>query len=696
MSTINDNNLDKNTNLLNNYVLIKSKNTKDLKILLKEINIDKAKKNKDKLQILNYIVLKKNINKDKFLNSIKRERLLQFDIDSKNRHLEYILKNLLKNSAILELSIDEIAYFTSKRNLLSFTSEIYELSQVIRKEIKKSKKSFIRDLLFMADVDFVKYNDKLNISKEDFTEFISELIYLYYQIHGKEDGTNQTFSKKFNPNNYDAIIDNMAIVKQFKIVDKMIDSLDYTCVKDKNIFWIKGKDLLFEKARVHGFYHTDNQRLNLNMQVKEYYSKALSIAKLSEKIYKATKDSLFEFKEKPIPRYVYKFPIFEEIKDIILNESLFLEELMLIAEIDMEYNVTDLKKFKFAEKLTIWDLIIIQRFLFFYFNQNSIFLLSLLEEKQSNLTIVYNSWIKALTRDNLIKMMNFFIDKEKAEAFIDNFSWTIESNKILDLQYTPLLQNNFDYYFPMGILINSNLFRNSLFKNQIRPHNGNDFISEFISKELKNKFDSVKIEVEFNKFNFHGDFDVLALIENTLYIFECKNTINPVGWHELITTYKDNVIKGFSQLDKAREAFSHPEFVSYINNRFNWKIDISNLKIVTCVVLKTRMFNGYTNGIHHVRAFDELLNFIKDGKMTITNIKDNKIKTLSLWRKSILSNEDLYQYLENRKFHKVLYECMTPIENRIKLGTQTIAFETFEFNVNLFNESISNTLRERK
>jgi hypothetical protein len=695
MSNINDN-LDINTNLLNNYDLIKNKNIKDLKILLKKIDIDKAQKNKDKLQILNYIVLKKKIDKGKFLSSIKRERLLEFDTNSKNKHIEYILKNLLKNSTILNLSINEIEYFTSKKNLLYFTSEIYELSQAIRKKIKEAEKSFIRDLLFIADVDFVKYNDKLNISKEDFTEFISELIYLYYQIHGKEDGTNLTFSKNFNANNYKNLIDNMAIVKQFKIVDKMIDSLDYICIKEKKIFQIKGKDFLFEKARVHGFYHTDNQRLNNHIQVKEYYPKALSIAKLSEKMYEATKDSLFTFKEEPIPRYVYEFPMLEEIKEMILSERLFLEELMLIAEIDIEYNITDLNKFEFTEKLTIWDLIIIKRFFFFYFNQNSIFLLSLLEENQNNLLIVYNSWVKALTRDNLIKMMTFVIDKEKVEAFIDNFSWSIESNEILDLQYTPLLKNNFDYYFPMGILINSNLFRNSLFKNKIRPHDGNDFLSESIGKELKSKFDNVEIEVKFKKYGFDGDFDVLALIENTLYIFECKNTINPVGWHELRTTYKDNVIKGFSQLDKARKAFSTPNFISYINKRFNWKININDLKIITCVVLKTRMFNGYTNGIHHVRAFDELLNFIKYGEMTITNIKDNKIKTLNLWTTDTISNEDLYQYIENRKLHKVLYECMTPIENKIKLGRQTIAFGTFEFNAHLFNQSICNTFKEKE
>ncbi|MCF6206303.1 MAG: hypothetical protein L3J47_05365, partial [Sulfurovum sp.] len=261
----------------------------------------------------------------------------------------------------------------------------------------------------------------------------------------------------------------------------------------------------------------------------------------------------------------------------------------------------------------------------------------------------------------------------------------------------PLLQNNFDYYLPMGILVNSNLFRNSLFKNKIRPKHDNDFLSLAIYQELNSKFDKVKKEVKYNKCGFHGDFDVIAFIDNTLYIFECKNTINPVGWHELITTYKDNLMKGFSQLDKAKNAFKNIDFVHYINKKFDWDIEIENLRIVTCVVLKTRMFNGYTNGTHHVRAFDELLNFIKYGEMTISDIKHNTthVKTLNLWTSNNLTNDDLYQYIEKRKLHKVLFDSMIPITNKIKINKQTIAFETFKFDAYTFNGSISHILKEK-
>lgn len=685
-----------NINLLNSYTDIKNLSKETIKQYIEEINLMEAKKQKNKTQLLNYILLKKIQNKN-FLKSVKRERVLEFDIDSKNKHIEFVLKNLLKNSKKIGLSSKEIEYFTSKDNLLSFSSEIYTLSQQIRKEIKKSKRNFIRDLLFIADFNFVKHNNKLNISKEDLTEFISQLIYLYYQIHEKEDGTNLTFSDKFNPMEYNVLINCMAFVKQFQIIDKMIDSLDYVCVKNKNTFYVKGKDSLFEKARAHGFYHSDNQRLNRNMKVNRHYPEALSIVELSNKFYEETKDYLFEFLEEPIPRYIYQIPVIQEIIDMFLNSNLYLEDLIFLSEIDIEYNISDLKNFEFAKGLSIWDLIVLNRFFFFYLYQNSRFLLELLDKEENNLTIVYNSWIKAIKIDNFINLIEPFIGREKAEAFADNFSWSINSNRILDLQYTPLLKNNFDYYFPMGILVNSNLFRNSLFKNKIRPNSGKDFISKSIGKALKNTFDNVEIEVNYNQCGFHGDFDVLAFIDNTLYIFECKNTINPVGWHELITTYKDNLLKGFSQLDKAKKAFSNINFVNYINIRFNWSIDINNLRVVSCVVLKTRMFNGYTHGTHHVRAFDELLNFIEYGEMTISDIKDNdtKVKTLNLWIEDKLKNEDLYQYIEDRKLHEVLYDCMVLIENKIKLGKQTIAFETFEFDAKLFNDSISDVFKEK-
>ena len=38
---------------------------------------------------------------------------------------------------------------------------------------------------------------------------------------------------------------------------------------------------------------------------------------------------------------------------------------------------------------------------------------------------------------------------------------------------------------------------------------------------------------------------------------------------------------------------------------------------------------------------------------------------------------------------------MTPIENKIRLGSQTITFETYKSNDSLFSQSVSDTFREK-
>ena len=70
---------------------------------------------------------------------------------------------------------------------------------------------------------------------------------------------------------------------------------------------------------------------------------------------------LFEFKEKPIERYVFKFPLFDDIKDFILKEEYFLDEVFELEEIQKEYMIPDMMNFKISTLLTLRDLMIIKR-----------------------------------------------------------------------------------------------------------------------------------------------------------------------------------------------------------------------------------------------------------------------------------------------------------------------------------------------
>lgn len=682
--------LDINKNLIDDFQNIKQ-NTEKLtksqkKNILKTIDIKNAIKTKNKIHIINYIIIVYAQYNDEALSKLKKDKVFSLDINSKNREIIKLIDFLLKNDQNLELTQKDINYFQSKKNLSLISEDIYKVSQEIRKEIKNYGNSFIRDILFVVDMHFyrtMKGMNSLNIPIETLSEICSFLIYLFVQINKEHIISNDTFSKEitFHDKKLDKIISLAFKIRNFQDVEKFIDNFEYKCIKEKNNLIIKSEDILLEQSRRYGDFHSNMQRMALSLHTREKYKDALSFDIFIDKIIRST-DSLFEFKDYPIERYVFNFPLFDEIKDFILKEEYFLDEVFELEEIQKEYMIPDMMDFKISTLLSVKDLMIIKRLFKMVGLLNSNYLFNILEKDKSKKQIIYNSWIKAFKHENLKDTLTPFLGEDKAEDFISSFSWLLQSKNKLDLQYSPLIHFD-DYYFPLNIFISSNLFRNSLFKNKIRPHNAiqKDNISKAITNVLKQNFKNVAMEIDFNKNGYHGDFDVIAYIDNVVYIFECKNTITPIDLHELRTTYKENLVHGLEQLSKCKNVLLSNGYIRYLNNRLTW--DITNdFNIVTCVVLGTRMYNGYTNGEHHVRSFHELLNFLDTGKIEIT---DNGVtKEISLWKSDKITGNDIYDFIENRIAHKPIFESFSIQTNKEFFGKYSVSFETYEFDAKSF------------
>lgn len=686
--------LDINKNLIDDFQNIKQYTEKltksQKKNILKTIDIKNAIKTKNKIHIINYIIIVYAQYNDEALSELRKDKIFSLDINSKNREVVKIIDFLLKNSKKLEFSYEDINYFQSKKNLSLISENIYKVTQEIRKEIKNYGNSFIRDILFVVDMHFyrtMKGVESLNITIETLSEICSYLIFLHAQIHKEHMISENTFSKanSFYDNKIDNLIKLSFSIRNFQDIEKFIDNFNYICIKEKNNLIVKSEDVLLEKSRRYGYFHSNMQRMALSLHTREKYKDALSFDIFIDKIIKST-DSLFEFKDDPIGRYVFNFPLFDEIKDFILKEEYFFDEIFELEEIQKEYMIPDMMDYKISTLLTLKDLMIIKRLFKMVGLLNSDYLFNILEKDKSKKQIIYNSWIKAFKYENLKDTLTPFVGEDKAEDFISSFSWLLQSKNKLDLQYSPLIHFD-DYYFPLNIFISSNLFRNSLFKNKIRPHNASqkDNISEAITNVLKQNFKDVAMEIDFNKNGYHGDFDVIAYIDNVIYIFECKNTITPTDLHELRTTYKENLVHGFEQLSKCKNVLLSNGYIRDLNNRLTW--DITNyFNIVTCVVLGTRMYNGYTNGEHHVRSFHELLNFLDTGKIEIT---DNGVtKEISLWKSDKITGNDIYDFIENRIAHKPIFESFSIQTNKEFFGKYSVSFETYEFDAKKFYENL--------
>lgn len=682
---------DINQNLIDYFQNIKQSLESNRKDIVKSIDIKNAIKTKNKTLIINYIIFLYAKNSEKALSKLKQEKVFFLDINSKNRIIIEIIEFLLKNSKKLELTEKDIIYFESKKNLSLISEDIYTVLQQIKKEIKNYGDSFIRDILFVVDMHFYKISKgikSIDIAIETLSEICSFLIYLFSQINKEHKISQHTFSSKnsLNERNLNNLILLSFKIRNFQDIEKFVDYFNYKCIKEKNNLIIKGYDELIEKSRIYGNFHSNMQRQALVLDTIDVYGDDNCFYKLIDKISKSF-EIFFELKKVPIPRYIFKFPLDDKIKEFILKEEYFLEEIFELKEIKKEYIISDIMNFKISNLLTLRDLIIIKRLFMITGLLNSDFFFNILEKDRAQKQVIYNSWIKTFTHEDIYNLLLPFIGDDKAKEFISEFSWKLEANKKLDLQYTPLI-NLDDYYFPLNIFINSNLFRNSLFRNSIRPHKvmNKDSISLAIMNVLRKNFKKVAVEIKFNKNELIGDFDVIAYIDNVIYIFECKNTITPTDLHELRTTYKDNLLHGFEQLSKCKKVLSINDYIKDLNSNLKWEIT-DNFKIVTCLVLGTRMFNGYTDGEHHVRSFHELFNFLDTGKIIIRN-KDVE-KEINLWKDNTISGYDIYNFIQNRILHNLVFDSCYSKTNKIFFKNKSVSFETFEFNLNDFNINLN-------
>lgn len=684
-------NLDINKNLIDAFQNIKQLSETQQKDILKLIDIKNAIKTKNKIHIINYVIFEYAKNSNEALSLLKKEKVFFLDINSKNKDIIEILEFLLKNSKNLEFTEKDIIYFQSKKNLSLISEDIYNVLQQIRKEIKNYGDSFIRDILFVVDMHFykiVKGVKSIDISIETLSEICSYLIYLFSQINKEHKISQDTFSSKisFNEKKLNNLILLSFKIRNFQDMEKFIDNFNYTCIKEKNKLIIRSEDTLIEKSRIYGNFHSNMQRQALVLDIIKEYKNAASFSGFIDKISEKSKD-FFELKEYPIPRYTFKFPLNDKIKEFILKDEYFLEEIFELTEIKKEYMIPDIMDFKISRLLTLKDLMIIKRLFIIIGLLNSDFFFNILEKDKTKKQVIYNSWIKAFNYQDLKNTLILFIGNDKADEFISEFSWSLQSNNKLDLQYTPLI-NLDDYYFPLNIFINSNLFRNSLFRNNIRPHKvmNKDAISLAIMNVLKKNFEKVATGIKFKKNGYVGDFDVIAYVDNVIYIFECKNTITPTDLHELRTTYKDNLLHGFEQLTKCKKVLLSDNYIKDLNSNLKWKIS-NDFKIVTCLVLGTRMYNGYTDGEHHVRSIHELVNFFDTGKINIIDKDINK--DINLWKSDNIGAHDIYDFIQNRILHKFIFNSFSSKINKESFLKQSILFETFEFNMNEFCEELN-------
>ena len=382
-------------------------------------------------------------------------------------------------------------------------------------------------------------------------------------------------------------------------------------------------------------------------------------------------------------------PISEPLRDILRDDKFFYEELLFLTEgcREMFINFEYLLNFKIYNKLTFFDIIKVHRF---FYMIKTFFCTHLETYLESNPILVYRSILPVYKDEDFENLLsNFVLDEEKVSDFIEIFSWFSGEDKIFDLQYRPLIGVEDHYIFPLNIFCNSNLLRNSLYivRKRLYDNNQVDPLADILQKVLKEKFEFVEIQVNYKKFDYNGDIDVLVKQDDCIFIFECKNTMLPGNIYELRSTY-DNIIKGAEQLTKISNALSDENFKKYFYERFGWDLN-ENYNITTCIVLGTRIFSGYRIENHPVRSIYELVQFIDKGEI----LYENEPK-MSQWQDDNFVHTDLLKYIKEDLYHSICFDSMQSKDLIYQMNNTQITFSTFFANYEMLLEKQEKIFRK--
>lgn len=567
----------------------------------------------------------------------------------RNEDKEYLTSLLLLSGASISLNK---AYITIR----DFTYKNLRKYGYI--EISKIVLAYV-DYIFMS-TDYNQVPNPTDLTKEEIAEAASYI--LYYISSNRDICPTKNLRVIYNyeefiiQNDIEHIIDCAWAMLQIKEWEILTECFGYQLKEDHDGLLIEPPHIMLDKSIRLGYIRTELQYEScLYRAYSGIGSSAISIIDYATKVQETLGNRFtFEYKEEfGFGRYVMKFPdyVIDVFKKMIIDsDKCFKEDVMYLSLLGREQLITysdlediSIQGLSLKEFLKIKNIFII---IGQWLNEN------LKKNANNNLNLTYRSLIPILSKEAIKELLLQLTTEEKAQSFLDIISWSPQSERILDIQYNPFINMGDFYAMPLNILANSNSIRNLyalMHKSNELLSNGQDDPLIQIIKDAFNYSNKPCItNIKYSK----GDIDIIAKIDNTLLVLECKNTLHPTSAHDMRTTW-NHITKGQKQLRKIQTAIENKELDNLLENVFGTKgKDFES--IYYAVIVSNRLFVG--NFLSYpVRSSNDFVNLLHDG-MIVTSAGE-----YCQWVGDSLSARDIYNYFHNNLELMILEQSMIPV-----------------------------------
>lgn len=631
-----------------------------------------------------------------------------------------ILNSLINETGKINISQDSQVYFESIKSLLSISRNIQTLFKALLKEVDYLEiKSYLVavDSLFWPIYDHQAVDslfwpldglqqdhaNRYSVCKEELASAFSS--YLYHSHDKKvidKSNINKVNEKRLNDEYYLTKLEDFNKLIFFKESEVLVDSFGYTVTQNDAKIIIKAPDPKFEMSRCLGYIRQSMQEsansFDSLSELSEITEKYRSILKFSKTYYQNFKDSTFKIIDSPLKRIVMQFHP-QTLSKFLDTNSLFLEEEMILKQLETNLfiDIQKVNEIPVFQSLSLFDIIKVQRLFAFmlfvlteYIDSNNLFKSKLFWRS-----------MPVLQANELKDLLASFLGEQKAKEIFELFTWRLESKKIFfDLQTYPFINIEDWILLPLGILTNSDLCRNVLQSTKFRFDS--ESFEDPIVLEMERCLKPVSSIFETNlKYSFkgiEGEVDVLAVVDNCLFIFECKNSLHPCNPFELRTTY-DYIQKAADQLTRFQDLWQQEPFRTDLARKIKTQSPLPS-QLCSCIVTGNRMFSGLREQGHSVRPIRELCYIISKGEILLNsyNIYDKdagkkSIIQFKLWKEDQLKAEDLLAYIQEDSLHKCYFNSLIRIEKTIKLKNKSLVQDSYAFSPERFLEQLVDNFR---
>lgn len=575
----------------------------------------------------------KIFNTDDVVSSIKKMGFLRpstYDYETKN--LRKIIKTLLDD----EKFTTHNSYLSSMLHLCEISKDIKYINKLVNDYIYLQP-SLVKTLTAYADNFFYEY--KFNSAYEIKLEAFSHLIILCRNIKSTSE-KDIIKIHELPPNELESIIDLASKIVYFKKMEIKVDFFHYKINKEnKKTYSIDNID--FEKSITFSYLKYDLKRTTVFNDFLNIKNNRPTLNEVLDQVC----DTLinlksYEIRNEPFIRLCPKFSLNPIFLDLLNTDSIFLEEISQLYLIFNEnfLNQNDLEQ-KIVDDFTVLDFLKLQRF---FLLLSKFYREIIKNEKIKNKDfILRSSSIPLFHEKDFERLINQIFSKSNKNfynLFINHISEDFYKIKdFYDLQYSPALKFGKSIIVSPTILSRSNIIRNVLWRNNINLsiQNKNDKMIETIENELKSVGFTVFTEVKFGKY----DIDILAKLDNEVFIFECKNSYHPANEYELRNSF-EHLVKAEKQLENLEKMLKDPTTRKNLAKKL--QISLYKCNFNFSIVSSNRLFNGLKVKSYTCLNAQELINCISGGSLRIDK------NVYRFWETDNFSVQELKKYTSGK------------------------------------------------